>query len=69
LPDIWAALLWQPSCILCLPAFGALDVFEALDAFEVLGVCACADIEQAKMVNAKAILKIDFITSPKVISS
>jgi hypothetical protein len=64
LPDIWAPLLWQPSYILCLAAFGALDVF-AVPVCDVL-VCACADIEQAKMVNAKAILKIDFITSPRV---
>jgi hypothetical protein len=39
--------------------------FEAFDAFGAFGVCACADIEPAKITNAKATMKNDFITSPK----
>jgi hypothetical protein len=41
------------------PAFEAFDVF-------AFGVCACADIEPAKTVNAKATMKSDFITSPEI---
>jgi hypothetical protein len=40
--------------------------FEAFDAFGAFGVCACADIEPVKITNAKATMKNDFITSPKV---
>jgi predicted component of type VI protein secretion system len=45
------------------PALGALVVFVAV------GVCACTGIEQAKKANAKVTLKIDFITSPNIVSN
>jgi hypothetical protein len=61
LPDIWAALLWQPSCILCF--------FGAPDAFEDFGACANADTGETKIAKARAILKIDFMTYPKIVSN
>jgi hypothetical protein len=48
-----------------LPA--ALAACEALDAFGAFSVCACADIEPAKKVNANATIKIDFIASSKIV--
>jgi hypothetical protein len=41
----------------------------ALVVFVAGGVCACAGIEQAKKANAKATLKIDFITSPRLVQA
>jgi len=41
----------------------------ALVVFVVVGVCACTGIEQAKKANAKVTLKIEFITSPNIVSS
>jgi hypothetical protein len=43
-------------------AFGTFDAFVVVG-----GVCACADIEQVKIDNARATLKIDFMTSPRIV--
>jgi hypothetical protein len=60
-----ADLLWQPSCIRGFFAVVAPDLGVAFGVVD--GVCAKENAELAKIAKAKAILKIDFMTSPKTV--